>query len=106
MGISICSASRVTRWGWRWSRTATAVTRAIRAEVEKATQSLLDLKPHVAKFTTDLGPVIASGDAWLMEGWTTQIYQGLVQTKDPSNVGFSVPPNGPLLACDMPVGRA
>ena len=26
------------------------------AEVEKATKSLLDLKPHVAKFTTDLGP--------------------------------------------------
>ena len=52
-------------------------------QVEKATKSLLDLKPHVAKFTTDLGPVIASGDAWLMEGWTTQIYQGLVQTKHP-----------------------
>jgi spermidine/putrescine transport system substrate-binding protein len=35
-----------------------------------------------------------------MEGWTTQIYQGLVQNKNPGNVGFSVPPNGPLLACD------
>ncbi len=70
------------------------------AEVQKATQSLLDLKPNVAKFTTDLGPVIASGDAYLMEGWTTQIYQGLVQAKDPSLVGFSVPPSGPLLACD------
>ena len=70
------------------------------AEVQKATQSLLDLKPNVAKFTTDLGPVIASGDAYLMEGWTTQIYQGLVQAKDPSLVGFSVPPDGPLLACD------
>ena len=39
------------------------------AEVQKATQSLLDLKPNVAKFTTDLAPVIArSGDAYLMEG--------------------------------------
>ena len=35
-----------------------------------------------------------------MEGWTTQIYQGLMQAKDPSLVGFSVPPDGPLLACD------
>lgn len=70
------------------------------SEVQKATRSLLDLKPHVASFTTNLAPVIASGDAWLMEGWTTQIYQGLVQAKNPANVGFSVPPNGPLLACD------
>ena len=69
-------------------------------EVQKATQSLLDLKPHVAKFTTDLGPVVSSGDAWLMEGWTTQIYQGMTQNTDPSNIGFSVPPDGPLLACD------
>ena len=68
------------------------------SQVGKATKSLLDLKPHVASFTTNLAPVIASGDAWLMEGWTTQIYQGLVQNKNPSNVGFSVPPNGPLLA--------
>jgi spermidine/putrescine transport system substrate-binding protein len=68
--------------------------------VQKATQSLLDLKPHVAEFTTNLAPVIQSGAAWLMEGWTTQIYQGMIETKDPSVVGFSVPPDGPLLACD------
>jgi spermidine/putrescine transport system substrate-binding protein len=70
------------------------------SEVQKATQSLLDLKPHVASFTTNLAPTIQSGAAWLMEGWTTQIYQGMVETKDPSVVGFSVPPDGPLLACD------
>jgi spermidine/putrescine transport system substrate-binding protein len=72
----------------------------VQSEVQKATTSLLDLKPHVASFTTNLAPVIQSGDAWLMEGWTTQIYQGLVNSPDPSVVGFSVPPNGPLLACD------
>jgi spermidine/putrescine transport system substrate-binding protein len=69
-------------------------------QVQKATQSLLDLKPHVASFTTNLAPTIQSGAAWLMEGWTTQIYQGMIETKDPSVVGFSVPPDGPLLACD------
>ena len=79
---------------------------AVPAQVNKAANDLLKLKPWVASFTTNDGPPIASGDAWLMEGWGTPIYQGLLQAKDPHNIRFFVPKEGPLMACDtLSIGR-
>ena len=76
------------------------------AEVEKATKSLLDLKPQRGQ----VHDRPRAGDRErrrLADG-------GLDDADLPGpgagqgsrrNVGFSVPPNGPLLACDSPVGR-
>ena len=75
------------------------------SQVGKATKSLLDLKPHVASFTTNLAPVIASGDAWLMEGWTTQIYQGLVQNKTPGERRLLRPAQRPAARLRHALGR-
>jgi spermidine/putrescine transport system substrate-binding protein len=69
-------------------------------QVTKAADALVALKPNVASFTTDLATPIASGSAWLMEGWTTQVFQGQVQYKNPEDIGFFIPPTGSLLACD------
>ena len=73
---------------------------AARDQVVKAADSLLQLKPSVASFTTDLAPPVQSGDAWLMEGWTTPIFIGLQQAKSADNIDFYVPTQAPLLACD------
>lgn len=70
------------------------------AQVEIAVQDLLKLKPNVASFTTNQTPPTSSGDAWLMEGWATPIYQGLVAAPDPGNIGFYIPKEGSLMAAD------
>jgi spermidine/putrescine transport system substrate-binding protein len=78
----------------------------VTAQVNKATSDLLKLKPWVASFTTNDAPPIASGDAWLMEGWGTPIYQGLLQAKDKHNIHFFIPKEGPLMACDtLSIGK-
>jgi spermidine/putrescine transport system substrate-binding protein len=69
-------------------------------EVNQAADSLVELRPRVASFTTDDAPPVASGKAWLMQGWSTPIYIGLQQAKDPENIKFYVPKEGPLMAAD------
>jgi spermidine/putrescine transport system substrate-binding protein len=69
-------------------------------EVNEAADSLVELKKHVAAFTTDLAPPVADGKATLMEGWSTPIYIGLQQAEDPENIKFYVPKEGPLMAAD------
>ncbi len=75
-------------------------------QVTKAADGLISLKPSVASFTTDIQPPIARGDAWLMEGWATPVYQGVLQSKTPDKIGFVTPTVGPLMACDtLSIGK-
>lgn len=68
--------------------------------LQAAGSDLLALKPSIAAITQNITPPVASGEAWLMEGWATQIYQGITQMKNPEVANFYMPSDGPLLACD------
>ncbi len=70
------------------------------ANLQKAGSDLLALKSSLASVTQNITPPVASGEAWLMEGWATQVYQGITQMKNPELANFFMPPNGPMLACD------
>jgi spermidine/putrescine transport system substrate-binding protein len=69
------------------------------AQVEKAANDLIALRPRIAGFTTDVVPIGASGQAWLMMDWDAQVYQAIEQSKTPEDVGFFAP-KGSMLACD------
>jgi spermidine/putrescine transport system substrate-binding protein len=71
----------------------------VESEVVEAANDLIALKPHIAGFTTDVVPIGASGQAWLMMDWDAQVYQAIQQSKTPSDIGFFAPP-GAMLACD------
>lgn len=70
------------------------------AHLQQSAGDLLALKPSIAAITQNITPPVASGEAWLMEGWATQVYQGIKQMKNPEVANFYMPSDGPLLACD------
>jgi spermidine/putrescine transport system substrate-binding protein len=72
---------------------------AVESQVVQAANDLVALKPHVAGFTTNVVPIGANGQAWMMMDWDAQVYQAIEQSKHPEDVGFYAPP-GSMLACD------
>jgi spermidine/putrescine transport system substrate-binding protein len=70
------------------------------AEVQKAADNLLSLKPSLGGITTDIQTKIANGDAWLMHAWGTNTFLGIQQSKTPDVIKFYLPKDGAPVACD------
>jgi spermidine/putrescine transport system substrate-binding protein len=69
-------------------------------QVQKAADSIISLKPRLGGITTDIQPLVGSGQAWLMHAWGTNVFQGMQQSKTPENIKFYLPTDGAPVACD------
>jgi spermidine/putrescine transport system substrate-binding protein len=69
-------------------------------QVSKAVDELIKIKPQLAAVSNENIPDLASGEAWMLQGWAGTVYQGLLQAKNPENYGFVLPKEGVLIGVD------
>jgi spermidine/putrescine transport system substrate-binding protein len=70
------------------------------SEVNKAGDSLLELKPWLVNLTDNFGPSMISGEVWMAGTWPTGVFDILSQMKNPDTVKVYVPKEGPLIGAD------
>jgi len=68
--------------------------------VNTAADHLVSLRPRLGGISTDIQALVASGQAWLMHAWGTNVFQGMQQSKTPENIRFYLPTDGAPVACD------
>ncbi len=75
------------RRGQRWSPAPSSTPRT-QAEIEKAKQWALDLKPKLRGFSTDDIQNMVGGNAWIHHGWNGDVVNVRNQVKKPENYSF------------------
>lgn len=70
------------------------------AQVQKATDQLIALKPRLGGISSDNIGDLTGGNAWMLHGWAGSVYQGLLQAKNADKYNFVLPKDGVLIGVD------
>jgi len=76
------------------------------AQVQKAVKSLMTLKPDLGGITTNVTPLLTSGQGWLVHAWATNVYEAIEASKTPEDIKFYLPTDGAPVAADtLSIGK-
>lgn len=70
-------------------------------QLDEAAQELIDLKPRLAGFSTDDQNLLVSGEAWITQAWSGDVFWAAQSLDDPSLVAYKLPKEGGLIGWDM-----
>ncbi len=70
-------------------------------QLDEAAQELIDLKPRLAGFSTDDQNLLVSGEAWITQAWSGDVFWAAQSLDDPSLVAYKLPKEGGLMGMDM-----